>query len=84
MRAHVIENVKIVNIIEIERLDLIPTLNLIDASLGGSIGDYFDGKNFIKPKEELKSDLKEIKSELSKEELLKQIEILTEKIKMLK
>lgn len=39
MRAHVIEREKIVNTIEIERLDLVPELRLIDASLGGKIGD---------------------------------------------
>ena len=84
MRAHVIENGKVVNTIEIERLDLIPNLSLVDASLGGSIGDTFDGKDFIKPKDESKQDLKEINHGQTKEELLKQLEMLTEKIKFLK
>lgn len=43
MRAHVIEDGKIVNTIEIERLDLIPGLHLVDADLvGGAIGDAYD------------------------------------------
>lgn len=43
MRAHVIEDGKIVNTIEIERLDLIPGLHLVDVDLvGGAIGDSYD------------------------------------------
>lgn len=43
MRAHIIEDGKIVNTIEIERLDLIPGLHLVDADLlGGAIGDSYD------------------------------------------
>jgi hypothetical protein len=38
MRAHVIENGKIVNTIEVESLDL-PGFSLVDASAGGQIGD---------------------------------------------
>ncbi len=46
MRAHVIEDGKIVNTIEIERLDLIPGLHLVDADLvGGRIGDDYDGES---------------------------------------
>ncbi|MGG7604625.1 hypothetical protein [Massilia sp. BKSP1R2A-1] len=45
MRAHVIEDGKIINTIEIERLDLIPGLQLVDADLvGGAIGDDYDGE----------------------------------------
>lgn len=42
MRAHVIENGVITNTIEVETLNFLP--NLIDASVGGSIGwGYTDG-----------------------------------------
>ena len=49
MRAHVIENGVVTNTIEIERLDLIPGLNLIDAGQGGTIGDSWDGQAFTPP-----------------------------------
>lgn len=42
MIAHIIENNKITNTIEVETLDFLP--NLIDASIGGSIGwGHVDG-----------------------------------------
>ena len=42
MRAHVIENGKVVNTIEVDSFDIIP--NLIDAdAVGGGIGDSWDG-----------------------------------------
>jgi hypothetical protein len=42
MRAHVIENGKIVNTIEVDLLDFFPDLHLIDADLhGGKIGDDY-------------------------------------------
>jgi hypothetical protein len=44
MKAHVIEGGKVVNTIEVESLDFMP--NLIDASLGGKIGDAWDGMAF--------------------------------------
>lgn len=47
MRAHVIEGGKVVNTIEVESLDFMP--NLIDASLGGTIGDLWDGRQFVTP-----------------------------------
>ena len=59
MRAHLIENGMVVNTIEVESLDFLP--NLIDASLGGAIGDSYDGENFTAPpppvptREELKA-----------------------------
>lgn len=42
MRAHVIENNRIINTILVEALDQFPGLRLIDASLGGVIGDSYD------------------------------------------
>jgi hypothetical protein len=47
MRAHLIQGGAVVNTIEVESLDFIP--GLIDASLGGSIGDLWDGQTFTKP-----------------------------------
>jgi hypothetical protein len=47
MKAHIIENGVVVNTIVVESLDLLP--NLIDAELGGSIGDLYDGTTFTKP-----------------------------------
>ena len=47
MRAHIIENGVVVNTIEVESLSFLP--NLIDASLGGSIGDSYINGEFIKP-----------------------------------
>lgn len=46
MRAHQIENGKVINTIEVESLDFMP--NLIDAS-SGTIGDLWDGVNFTTP-----------------------------------
>lgn len=49
MRAHVIEDGKIVNTIEIESLDKFPEMNLIDADLhNGGPGDSYDGTKVIK------------------------------------
>lgn len=45
MRAHVIEDGLVANTIEVESLDFMP--NLIDASNGGTIGDTWDGTQFI-------------------------------------
>lgn len=47
MRANVIDNGAVVNTIEVESLNFMP--NLIDASLGGTIGDLWDGVQFTKP-----------------------------------
>lgn len=47
MRAHIIEGGKVVNTIEVESLDFLP--NLIDAALGGKIGDLWDGNAFSAP-----------------------------------
>ena len=49
MKAHVITGGKVTNTIEIEALNTLPNLTLVDASLGGTIGDIWDGKVFSKP-----------------------------------
>lgn len=47
MRAHVIQNGKVVNTIEVESLDFMP--NLVDAAQGGKICDLWDGVRFSEP-----------------------------------
>jgi len=47
MRAHIITDGKISNTIEVESLDFMP--GLIDAEIGGGIGDLWDGESFSKP-----------------------------------
>ena len=47
MKAHVIENTRVINTIEVETLDFMP--NLVDASLGGNIGDAWGGSVFSDP-----------------------------------
>lgn len=47
MRAHVIDNGVVTNTIEVESLDFLP--GLIDASMGGAIGDSWDGESFTQP-----------------------------------
>lgn len=47
MRAHIIENGIVTNTIEVESLDFMP--GLVDADLGGSIGDRYENGEFIKP-----------------------------------
>ena len=42
MRAHVIDSGRVVNTIEIESFDKLPGVHLVDASLGGKIGDLYD------------------------------------------
>ena len=42
MKAHIIENNKVVNTIEVESLDFLP--NLIDGSIGGIGWDYINGE----------------------------------------
>ena len=46
MRAHVIIDGSVSNTIEVESLDFMP--GLLDASLGGAIGDLWDGTVFSK------------------------------------
>lgn len=46
MRAHIIENGIVTNTIEVESLDFMP--GLVDADLGGSIGDRYENGEFIK------------------------------------
>lgn len=47
MKAHVIENQKVINTIEVQSLDFMS--GLLDASNGGSIGDIWDGETFTTP-----------------------------------
>ena len=49
MKAHIITDGKITNTIEIESLTAVPGLNLLDASLGGTMGDLWDGSVFTTP-----------------------------------
>ena len=51
MRAHIVENGIVTNTIEVELLDTLP--NLLDASLGGTIGDLWDGTSFSSPPEDI-------------------------------
>lgn len=49
MRAHVIENGVVVNTIEVDSLDVFPEMLLLDAALGGQMGDSWDGQVFTPP-----------------------------------
>lgn len=50
MRAHVLdEHNKIVNTISVDSLTSMPGLRLISAENGGSIGDTWDGANYVSP-----------------------------------
>jgi hypothetical protein len=72
MKAHIIENGVITNTIVVKSLDAFP--NLIDAELGGSIGDLYDGNLFITPppapeppkptKEELLAQLQALQAQI--------------------
>lgn len=75
MRAHVIEGGKVANTIEVELLDFMP--NLIDASIGGMIGDLWDGANFTKP------PTPEPTPAPTKEQLMAELQTLTAKIQAL-
>lgn len=44
MKAHIIFDGVVINTIEVKSLDFMP--GLVDASLGGKIGDLYDGVNF--------------------------------------
>ena len=62
MRAHIIENGKIINTIEVESLDVIP--NLIEATEGSIGWDYIDGQLIdntntenITPEESIKNEI---------------------------
>lgn len=58
MRAHLIENGRVTNTIEVDSLDFLP--GLVDASLGGKIGDAWDGESFAGPPLSL-TDLEELR-----------------------
>jgi hypothetical protein len=55
MRAHIIKDGVIANTIEVDSLAFLP--NLINASVGGSIGDSWDGAQIIKREDPSKSFL---------------------------
>lgn len=55
MRAHVIENGRVANTIEVPDLDFMP--GLVDAEQGGQIGDQWDGANFYAPPSAPQADL---------------------------
>ncbi len=78
MRAHLIENGKVINTIEVESLDFMP--NLVEATDGGIGWDYIDG-NFVdnRPKLQIVEEV----LQPTKQELLAEIQALTEKINLL-
>jgi len=47
MKAHIIKDGKVINTIVVDDLNILP--GFIDASLGGTIGDLWDGETFSKP-----------------------------------
>jgi len=47
MKAHVIENGVVVNTIVVESLDVLP--NLVDAEIGGAIGNHYVNGAFVIP-----------------------------------
>ena len=76
MRAHIIENGVVVNTILVDSLDILP--NLIDAELGGSIGDLYDGTTFTKP-----APKEVVVITPTKEQLMAELAALTAKIQAL-
>lgn len=77
MRAHIIENGVVVNTIEVDSLDFMP--NLVEAT-SGSIGWSYVNGQFID-----NSPVPEVvtPTELTKEELLAQVQALTAQIQAL-
>ena len=59
MKAHVIENGKVINTIEVDSLDFMP--NLVEATEGG-VGWLYDGTQFTDPNALTQAELNEIKS----------------------
>jgi hypothetical protein len=60
MRAHVIENGVVTNTIVVDSLDVFP--NLIDADIGGTIGDLWDGTSFSKPPKDIPAEETKIRA----------------------
>ena len=73
MRAHVIENGKVINTININKLSDVENLDLVDASLGGVVGDRYVNGSFIaappEPRETPKIDLNSL-TEAEKQSLI--------------
>ena len=71
MRAHIIKDGKVANTIVVESLDFMP--NLLDASLGGKIGDLWDGVKFTTPPktpEQLAEEAKQAVAEAARQEII--------------
>lgn len=60
MKAHIVENGIVTNTIEVESLSTLP--NLLDASLGGTIGDLWNGTLFSSAPEDIAAKEAEIRS----------------------
>lgn len=70
MRAHIIKDGKVVNTIVVDSLDFLP--GLIDASLGGAIGDLWDGQIFTTPPktpEQLAEEARQAAAQVAKQEI---------------
>jgi hypothetical protein len=78
MRAHVIENGKVINTIEVESLDFMP--KLVEATAGGIGWDYVNGQ-FVDNRPKLPAS--ETASAPTKEELLAQLQALQAQIQAL-
>jgi len=60
MRAHIITDGKVTNTIVVDSLDVFP--NLIDADIGGTIGDLWDGTSFSKPPKDIPAEAAKIRA----------------------
>lgn len=77
MKAHIIEKGVVVNTIKVDSLDFMP--GLIEATEGG-IGWLYDGSTFTNPNPPA---MAEPLAELTKEQLLAELQALTAKINSL-
>ena len=60
MKAHIITDGKVSNTIVVDSLDVFP--NLIDADIGGTIGDLWDGTVFSKPPKDIPAEEAKIRA----------------------